>query len=371
MLNVIDTDKIIALAHDKSSAGRSALAAVIDDLFEHQANVLSDRERRLMFNIIENLVHDVEVSVRRKFSEKLAMRSDVPHSLIIALANDEADVAYPVLSHSDVLKDEDLIEIIHLRTAEYHLAITLRHDLDEDVSAALAETGNEDVIISLLNNQNAKISQATVEYLVEQSKRVDTFQEPLLHRDELHEDLAKKMFTWVSAALRDHIVGRYHLDEATVNHLLSQCAQEELTDLPGHQNEATKVLLQRLKDSGEITPDLLVKTLTRGEVPLFVGMFCDMTGLDSLLARRILFGEGDQGLALACRAIEIPEIAFATLYSKTRRISPTRSNVSRDAVNKALTQYRTIAIYDAQRALEQWRQGVDLQTPIRGIFDND
>lgn len=371
MMKPLDAHEMVTLALDKSSAGRAALATVIDDLFEHQADVLSDRERRLMFNIIENLIHEVELSVRQKFSVKLALRSDVPHSLIAALANDEVDVAYPVLSHSDVLKDQDLIEIIRMRTAEYHLAITLRHDLDEDVSAALAETGDEDVIVSLLNNQNAKISQATVEYLVEQSKRVDTFQEPLLHREELHEDLAKKMFTWVSAALREHIVGRYDLDASTVNQLLRQCAQEELSDLPGHQDEATMVLLRRLKDTGQITLELLVNTLKRGEIPLFVGMFCDMTELDNLLARRVLFGENGQGLALACRAIEIPEITFATIYSKTRRVSPTRSNASRDAVNKALTQYRNIAIDDARQALEQWRQGVDYQIPIHTVFDHD
>jgi len=370
MLNPIDANRMIALAHDKSSRGRETLAAVIDDLFENQANVLSDREKRLMYNIIENLIHEVEVSVRRKFSEKLALRSDVPHDLIVALANDHVDVAYPVLSHSDVLRDQDLIEIIRLRTKEYHLAITLRDDLDEDVSAALAETGNENVIVSLLNNQNAKISQATVEYLVEQSKRFDTFQEPLLHRQELNADLATKMFTWVSKALREHIISRYNLDESTVEQLLNQSTQEELDNLPGAQDESAKRLLNRLKDNGEITLDLLIKSLTGGEISLFVGVFSVMTELDTLLARRILFGENGEGLALACRAIEIPEITFATIYSKTRRVSPARPNASRDDVNKMLTRYRNIAIGDARSALGQWRQGADLFTPIRSVFAN-
>lgn len=356
MTQPLDSAHLTELARDKSRKGRAALAAVIDDLFDHKAHVLSDRERRLMFNIIENLIHEVEVSVRRKFSEKLALSTDVPHSLITALANDDIDVAYPVLAHSNVLRDQDLIEIIHLRTEEYHLAVTLREDLGENVSAALVEAEGEDVIVSLLKNNNAKISEATLEYLVEQSQRVDTFQEPLLHRQELKEDLAKKMFIWVSEALRSHIIGRYKLDESTVGEILKQTTAEALEDLPGEQDESIERLLRNLKNDGMVGPELLVKTLSRGEIPLFVGIFCEMTELDSLTARRILFGGTGEDLALACRAVEISELLFATIYSKTRRVSPTHPNATREDVNRMLTQYRDITVDDASHALGQWRQ---------------
>jgi len=370
MVQPLDTVHLIKLAHDKSSKGRAALAAVIDDLFDLKTHVLSDRERRLMFNIIENLIHEVEVSVRRKFSEKLALSTDVPHSLIMALANDDIDVAYPVLAHSNVLRDQDLIEIIHLRTEEYHLAVTLREDLEEDVSAALVETEDEDVIVSLLKNKNAKISEATLEYLVEQSQRVDTFQEPLLHRTELKEELAKKMFSWVSQALRSHIIGRYKLDESVVDALLKQTATEALEDLPGKQNKGVEKLLLNLKDDGPIDPSLLVTTLSRGEIPLFVGILCEMTQLDSLLVRRVLFGEIDEGVVLICRAVDIPELQFATIYSKTRRVSPTRPDASSEKVNEILTQYRGIRVEDARKVLDQWREGGDYMQPLRMVFPN-
>lgn len=368
MTQLLDSAHLTELARDKSHKGRAALAAVINDLFDHNVHVLSDRERRLMFNIIENLIHEVEVSVRRKFSEKLARSTDAPRSLIKALANDDIDVAYPVLVHSNVLRDQDLIEIIHLRTEEYHLAVTLREDLEENVSAALVETDGEDVIVSLLNNKNAKISEATLEYLVEQSRRVDTFQEPLLHRQELKKDLAKKMFIWVSEALRTHIISRYKIDENTVDALLKETTAEALEDLPGEQDESVETLLRNLKKDDLIDPDILVKTLSQGEIPLFVAIFCEMTGLDNLLVRRILFGETGEGVALACRAVDIPELQFATIFSKTRRISPTRPNATRDEVNNMLAQYRGINVDDARQALDKWRGGSDYMQPIRMVL---
>jgi len=206
---MLDADRLLSLARESSVKSRTELAAIVDSLFDDRGAALSDREKTLMFNIIQQLVHEVEVSVRKKLSEKFAEDTEVPRELIKALASDELDVAYPILTKSKVLHDEDLIEIIRLRTEEYHLAITLRDDISETVTDALVETNNVGVITHLLKNENARISKAAMDYLVEQSKRVDTFQEPVLRRTDLPEALAKKMFMWVSAALRHHIVERY------------------------------------------------------------------------------------------------------------------------------------------------------------------
>lgn len=351
----IETEQLLELARDTSASGRKALAEIIEDLFNNHSQILSDREKRLMFNIIEKLIQDVEISVRKRLSEKLAHTPDAPLELIKDLANDEIAVAYPVLVHSKVLRDEDLIEIIQMRTEEYHLALTLRDDLNEDVSSALVETNNEDVIVGLLNNENSKISEATLAYLVEQSHRVDTFQEPLLNRQELTDDLAVKMFSWVSDALRDHIVARYELDAQTIDELLRESADEVVHNLPGAQTEGTEKLMASLREAGMINSDMLVKTLNRGEVPLFVGIYCELTELDNLIARRILFGETGERLALACRAVNIPELQFATIFSKTRRVSPIRANATSSDVNKMLEYYRNIDRPAARATLAQWR----------------
>src|SRR3546814_14322899 len=65
---------------------------------------------------------------------------------------------------------------------------------------------------SLLENADAEISGATMEFLVEESRRVDCYQEPLLHRHELSPDLARRMYWWVSAALREHFSRHFEID---------------------------------------------------------------------------------------------------------------------------------------------------------------
>lgn len=368
MADSINAEYLFQLAREKSAAGRATLANVVNDLFDGRGDTLTDREKRLMFNILESLIHEVEASVRKNLSQKLAGLADAPHDLIVQLANDEIDVAYPILSKSAVLKDSDLIDIIRLRTREYHLAITLRNDISEEVSDALVETGAENVIESLLANQNARISGSTMEYLVEQSKRVDTFQEPLLHRTDLSRELAQRMFTWVSAALRSHIVARYAIDQAVVDDLLAQATQEEMSDnWAGGRNESdpSTMLANTLKIEGMINPRVLVRALTQGEVALFIAMFSEMTKLNPVLCKRALFDEAGEGFAIACKSLDMPELDFAVLFRKSRAARPKLKTVSKEQFNKVMDFYRMISAEDSKRVVQMWKDGAEYTKAIK------
>src|SRR4051812_5812834 len=108
----LETQKLFDLAHDRSVAGRKALMATVTDLFFEQGGTLSDRERTLMTEILRQLIHDVEMCVRRALAERLARQPAAPRELVTALANDQIEVAHPILLHSEVLQDIELIEIV-------------------------------------------------------------------------------------------------------------------------------------------------------------------------------------------------------------------------------------------------------------------
>jgi len=100
MSQPLNAENLLALARDKSAKSRTALAQVVDSLFEDRGSSLSDHEKELMFNIIENLVHEIEASVRKKLSEKLADDPSAPRELIKILASDTIEVAYPFAPHT-------------------------------------------------------------------------------------------------------------------------------------------------------------------------------------------------------------------------------------------------------------------------------
>jgi uncharacterized protein (DUF2336 family) len=219
-------DTLLAMARDKSVAGREALATAVTDIFGTKTGALTERELALMHDILTKLIRDVEKSVRRILAARLADLPDAPKDIVIALANDEIDIARPVLQRSSILQDIELIEIIRHRTLEHQLAITLRKEISEGVSNALVEAGNTDVIQSLLENQSAAISEKTMEYLVEQSERVDSFQNPLVRRKDLSPALAKRLCLWVSEALQAHLVETYGIEKTALDEALRQTVED-------------------------------------------------------------------------------------------------------------------------------------------------
>ncbi len=224
----IDVDQLFRMARDKSAASRTDLVETISDLFFGGGERLSDRERALMTDILRQLIHDVEMTVRKRLAERLAHRDDAPRDLVATLANDEIEVAHPILVYSEVLLDSELVEIITHRTMEHQLAIAMRRSLSESVSDALVHTGNETVVVKLLENDSALISGATMAYLVEQSKRFDSYQNPLVHRSNLSPDLAKRLYWWVSAALRKHILENFEIDPSDLDDEIEHSVTEIL-----------------------------------------------------------------------------------------------------------------------------------------------
>ena len=91
---------------------------------------LSERERALMGDILRKLIGDVEKAVRRELAERLAERGDAPRSLVIALANDEFEVAHPLLLKSTVLYDVDLIEINAITDKVARTSALISGDID-------------------------------------------------------------------------------------------------------------------------------------------------------------------------------------------------------------------------------------------------
>lgn len=369
MSTKIDTEYLFKLAREKSSEGRAVLANVINDLFDQQGEAITDRERHLMLNILHGLIHEVEVSVRRNVSARLAQMPDAPRELIQELANDKIDVAYPILTNSKVLRDEDLIDVIRLRTHEHQLAVTLRTDISEDVSAVLVEHGNTQVIISLLKNQTAKISQATLEFLIDESRRIDEFQDPLLKREDLREDLAKRMFMWVSAALRNHIINRYDLDPEAIEELLEEAAQEEIGNTLTHRPAAGQELRKALSEEGLISPDMVVAALMDGEASLFMKLFSALTDLNDTLASRIIFEEGGEALAIACKAVNVPEMQFIVIYDRTRkaRVRHMQAGQREKRRTQVVDLYRRMTPNDASKVLKRWQRGSDFLSAIREL----
>jgi uncharacterized protein (DUF2336 family) len=346
---------LLALARDKSTQGRSALVATITDLYDGRQVELTGRDRLIMAEIIGQLLHEVEAAVRRNLAECFASRPDAPHDLVLALANDEIEVAKPVLARCEVLKDAELIDIIKHRTMEHQVAIALRPQVSERVSDALVETGLEQVITSVLSNQGAEISERMMDHLVEQSREIAAYQKPLVERHDLSLDLAKKLYAGVSTALREHIVENFKIDPKTLDDSLNTVVDRAVaTEREAAESKAVSRsgdVQARPEDEHE-----LLQLLRHGDVATFLDKFTSLSNLGINLVRRVLFEPGGEALAIVCKGIGLEKHAFVSIFMRFRQGRLGDKRVEQDELSRAVNFYDQAKLETAERLLERWRK---------------
>ena len=352
-----DVRNLFDLAHDRTTAGRSQLVSAIGEMMGERSRVLTLHERALINDILKKLIQDVARPVRKALAEKLSASPNAPKEVTALLANDEFDIASPILLNSQLLEDDDLMEIVRHRTISHRLAIAMRRVVNEPVSDALVATNSIDVIKALLENHGAKISAATMAYLVDQSKAVDAYQGPLLRRSDLPQDLAKKMYFWVSAALRHFIVENYAVDPVELDLTIATIAQQAAAHAPtpATPDEPAVNLARQLDARSDLTPDIIVETLRRGETPLFEAMLGQRIGLKPILARKLIYGSSGEGLVAACRAAGIDRTNFVNLFMLLQRAR--NDPMTRDPylMSRSLELFDRLNPETAKKLVERWQ----------------
>jgi uncharacterized protein (DUF2336 family) len=106
----LDSSDVARLLKEPTAENRAVAASKVSEQFS--AGNLSDEERKIAEEIFKIMVKDAEVRVREALSESLKSSDSIPHDVAVTLANDVKEVSMPMLEFSEVLTDEDLVEII-------------------------------------------------------------------------------------------------------------------------------------------------------------------------------------------------------------------------------------------------------------------
>lgn len=353
--NGTSLNELVDAARDSSAGGRAQLLESLNAICLKSGQELSPSEKAIVFDIFRQLVQVVEVRVRKTLARILSDRGDVPHDLLMTLANDDIDVAEPVLRLSHVLEDTDLIKVIASQAEAHQLAISKRDNLSIAVTDALVETQNRNVICSLLRNEGAEIREGTMQILVEQSIDDREYQELVSRRRELTTDMARRMYSWVGEALRSHLTETFpaidwELDE-TVSEAVTRALEE--TDFADEDGVVASIL----GDSGyKPHPRSMVSALKNGDIRLFEELFRDLTDLSVNSATRVLYDAGPEALAIACKAAHVDAPTFGDIICYLQGGGDTKRFRQSQAYIKLMDYFERIDAKGAERVLNAWRE---------------
>jgi uncharacterized protein (DUF2336 family) len=245
---------------------------------------LDPRARREAEVVLMSLLDDASPLVRRALADNFASALDAPHAIVSALANDQSDIATPILSRSPLLTEAELIDCAAIGDAFAQSAIALRARVPAGVCAALAEVGAREAAISLAVNPGADLPEFSMRRMIERFGDDGEMREALLSRPWLPATVRNELVNAAAAALSAFVVdcgwltgeraerlAREERDKANVI-IVAEAAESD----DGH---GLRELVAHLRASPQPPASLVLRALLSGNRDLFEAALVELSGL--------------------------------------------------------------------------------------------
>ena len=164
---------------------RDHLIRNLAQLFSYVSDRCDDEQVAQYDEVLCQLADIVEVEAREHVAKLLAPLERAPGSVVLRLANDVIEVAASLLEFSQVLSDDDLIDIIEQRSESHRMAIASRKGLAGRVGEAIATFGAEPSVTQLLSNTRAEITHRTVDRIAQRALENEAFAKLLRGRKDI------------------------------------------------------------------------------------------------------------------------------------------------------------------------------------------
>ena len=344
-------EDVSKLLSDPSVETRADMAAKVAGDFD--ANALSENERRLAEEIFHVMVKDAEVRVREALALNLKENAGVPHDVALSLAKDVETVALPMLQFSEVLTDEDLIQIVASQSPAKQVAIAKRAQVSEGVSEALVDAGNEEAVTSLVANVGAAISEKSLQKVVDDLGEREAIQDAMVHRPSLPVAVSERLVTVVSEKFLGELIKRRDLPEDVVTDMILQARERAVISLSTDSDEAdVGTLVRQLNENGRLTASIMLRGLCMGDLTFFEAALAERAGVSLTNARQLIHDSGSLGLRTICRQANIPVqqlIAVRAAIDVSEEMEydgreHDRERYSRRMIERIMTQYDDLGV---------------------------
>ena len=253
--------------------------------------------------ILKFLARDVEATVRQALAESIAESPNLPTGLALDLASDSIAIARPILERSPVLADDQLNEIVRSHAMQYALAVAGRDSVSEPLADTLIASGESDVIVRLVANDGAQISDEALCLIARDYQDNPEIQETLAQRPELPPELVDQMLGAIGEKLNWDLVTNQSIDPEEAKRLVAATKNrtaKKLAQQDGMVEKATLRAMHERMTSGDLSALDILGFLRVGDVRQFEASLSAMSGLNATKTRNLLYNMDKRCLAVLC-----------------------------------------------------------------------
>lgn len=318
---VLTRDDVDRLLRDDSADSRNA---VLEKVAAHYNDGhLSSREFEIAEHIFRLLMRDLSTRVRTTLAERMQHNHTVPRDIILHLAQDVESVAMPILLHSNVLSDADLVNVVESsHDVGKLMAIANRETVSPRVTGALVETRYAPVVSTLLANEGAAINEQSYQKIVDEFANNEEILGAILEHPRMPMAVVERLISQVSAAVAKTLKAKFNVTEQKAEQDTAKMRESFMLrvldgDVP--QEEIEEVIAQMVAE-GSLTPSLITTALCRGQWVFFTIALATMAKIPVENARRLLADRGFNGFTGLYRKSGLPDSMEEAVRILTRAV---------------------------------------------------
>src|SRR6202012_1447796 len=273
---------------------------------------LSEDERIAAEGALLALLDDPSPLVRQAMAEIFARSAQAPAAIVQALSLDQPSVALPVLEHSPLLIDADLVDIVATGNCETQCAIARRIHLPASVCAAIAEVGTRAAALELIKNPYAELPPFSWDRIVERHGHLAAIRESMLVLEDLPAATRAALVSKLSDTLAQFVVARNWLSPDRAGRITSEARDRSTLNIAAHsRGEDMRGLIAHLRATSQLTAGLILRALLSGNLELFEAALAELSGLPRAKVSSLLLDRCEASLVALLQRAGMPPSTFA------------------------------------------------------------
>lgn len=311
---VLSPEDVNRLLTDTGAGARIDMTNKIGSAYNSRnASPLGPREIIVAEQIFRLLLRDTEIAVRTSLAQYVKDSPTIPHDIVIKMARDVEEVSLPILQFSEVLTDDDLVELIAAKDeVSRYLAISRRRIVSDRVSDNLISKGHEEVVSALVSNSGAIISESGFERIITAHGKNESMMKAVSQRSYLPVATVEKLITVVSSSLAETLKKKYQAPDSSIEKEIDKTRESETLHLIKltHSEGDIEKLVRQLNASGRLSPSIILSALCQGDFSFFENSLAHLSNIPVTNARKLITDRGELGFRAIYNKSGLPEAMF-------------------------------------------------------------
>jgi uncharacterized protein (DUF2336 family) len=318
-------------------------------------------ERVQVTPIVLKLAVDEKRDVRRVLAEELSTVSRLPPEFLFAIVADAEDISLPFIRTTMALETNHMFAILRVGDDARQAAIARRPDITAEVAAYIIAHGKLGACLALLDSPVVLFHDDDLRTLYGRHGNASEMNERLLALPTLPSDLRITQLRRTASRMRQLLADRAWLpandaldmvtdaEDSTMLRILVEANENELADVVAYL--AVKDLL---------TPSLIVRAASRGEMRVVEALFCHLTGYSTSRTRTMMYGQKQSAFHSLFKKSGLPKSCWGILLAASEvtaeiqgeGYSVDTESFGRRVLEALMTRYESLSSVDREKQID-------------------